>query len=105
VRAARRHVFSLFENALRKTDLLERQCEFERVIGGIVGRQWNDIEIVINRSNLVGLLWTERLLSPSMRRIVLPYVYKTVIQSWNCLEPYIDYVRQMRRGTGLESIT
>jgi hypothetical protein len=105
VRNARRHVHSLFAGALRKTDALERELEFERVIGGVAGQQRRDIDIVINKSNLVGLLWTEHLLSASMRKIVLPYVYKTVIQTWNCLEPYIQHVRKLRRETGAASIT
>ncbi len=105
VRASRRHVYILFGGALRKKDPLGKQLEFERVIGSIEGQERRDIDIVINKSNLVGVLWTEGLLSPSMKKTVLPYVYKTALLTWNCLEPYIRHVRQLRGETSPGSIT
>jgi len=98
-------VYSLFGPALRKKDPLEKQVEFERVIGGITGQQHDAVNVVINKSNLVGLLWTEGLLSASMRKVVLPYIYKTVIQTWTCLELYVQYIRRIRGEASPASIT
>lgn len=39
VRAARQRVYALFGPALKKKDPLEKQTEFEKVIGGVAGQQ------------------------------------------------------------------
>jgi hypothetical protein len=96
VRAARRHVYDLFGPALRAKDPLQKQLEFEKAIGNLSEGHRQAIDIVINKGNSVGLLWAEHLLSESMRRVVLPYIYKTVIQTWTCLEPYVQQVRKER---------
>lgn len=107
VRSARRLIYKYFGSALRTSDEIVRNRIFEDEIGNTLNNQERRqlIELVINKSNQVGLLWSEGLFSERMRAVVLPYIYKTVIQTWLCLKPYIEHVRKQRREQAVATIT
>ena len=96
VREARRFVYVRFGPLLKIQDTEARRAEAERVIRALTPSEVQRIDIVVNKSSLVGILWAEGLFPPRLRKSVIDYIYKTVLLSWDCLAPYIEFVRGER---------
>lgn len=96
LRAARRSIYSRFGPLLRLKDESKQIEELRKSMANLNEEERANIDLVIYRSNLVGLLWSEKFFSSEMRDRVIGYIYKTAIVTWDCLYPYIQFVRQQR---------
>ncbi len=94
-RSARRYVYGKFGPLLDMAGD-QKKAEVRKMCQGLTEEELRRIDRVISSSNLAGLLWEKKLLSRGVKKKLTGYIYKTGIQSWDCLEPYIDFVREQR---------
>jgi len=75
---------------------VDRKAEYEKLYTPSATDELRQFDTVIYRSNLVGMLWAEHFFSGKTRQRVMDYIHKTAILSWDCLKPFIEFIRHKR---------